>query len=114
MEINLFGNPISLYNLAGMAFLYIVTISTALCGTITVDDIKSILSLDFLKKEKEEKEGFANIFGNKKEKKCTQFSQNKCIDENTTHPLHPSNANPMEPGSYNYETNQTTLSNIDM
>ena len=45
MELILFGNSISLFNLAAMTFLYIFTISVALCGTITVDDIKSIISL---------------------------------------------------------------------
>ena len=113
MELILFGNSISLFNLAGMIFLYIFTISVALCGTITVKDIKSILSLSFLKdiiKKKEnieeQQEGFANIFKNncpckKGEEQCKKFSQNKCIDNNITHPLNNKNAYELEPGPYN-------------
>jgi hypothetical protein len=104
-----------------MTILYIFTISVALCGTITVDDIKSIISLSFLKdiiKKKEEieeeQEGFANIFKKcpcKKEEKCKKFSQNKCIDDNITHPLNSKNAYDLEPGSYDVENNTYSLLN---
>lgn len=113
MEIILFGNSLSLVNLAIMAFLYIFTISMTLCGTITIEDIKSILSLTFLKdikkikEEKEEKEGFINIRGNKlfgkNIKTCNKFSQNKCIDDDITHPLHSSNMYELEPEAYENE-----------
>lgn len=122
MELILFGNSISLFNLAAMTFLYIFTISVALCGTITVDDIKSIISLSFLKdiiKKKEEieeeREGFANIFKKcpckKGEEKCKKFSQNKCIDDNITHPLNSNNAYELEPGSYDVDNNAYSLLN---
>ena len=122
MELILFGNSISLFNLAAMTFLYIFTISMALCGTITVDDIKSIISLSFLKdiiKKKEEieeeKEGFANIFKKcpckKGEEKCKKFSQNKCIDDNITHPLNSKNKYELEPGSYDVDNNAYSLLN---
>ena len=126
MELILFGNSISLFNLAAMTFLYIFTISVALCGTITVDDIKSIISLSFLKdiikkkeeieeEEEEDKEGFANIFKKcpckKGEEKCKKFSQNKCIDDNITHPLNSKNANELEPGAYDVDNNAYSLLN---
>ena len=119
MELVIFGNSINLYNLAAMIFLYIFTISVSLCGTITVDDIKSIISLAFLKdiiKKKEEieedKEGFTNAF-----KKChckkgdKKFSQNKYIDENITHPLNEQYAYELEPGSY--DDNLNTYFSLD-
>lgn len=125
MELILFGNSISLFNLAAMIFLYIFTISVALCGTITVDDIKSLISLSFLKdiikkkeekeEDNEEKEGFANIFKKcpckKGEGKCKKFSQNKCIDDNITHPLNSKNAYELEPGSYDIDNNAYSLLN---
>ncbi len=122
MELILFGNSISIFNLVAMTFLYIFTISVALCGTITVDDIKSIISLSFLKdiiKKKEEieeeKEGFANIFKKcpckKGEEKCKKFSQNKCIDDNITHPLNSKNSYELEPGAYDVDNNAYSLSN---
>lgn len=124
MELILFGNSISLFNLAAMTFLYIFTISVALCGTITVDDIKSIISLSFLKdiiKKKEEieeeeiEEGFANIFKKcpckKGEEKCKKFGQNKCIDDNITHSLNSKNAYELEPGAYDVDNNAYSLLN---
>jgi hypothetical protein len=122
MELILFGNSISIFNLVAMTFLYIFTISVALCGTITVDDIKSIISFSFLKdivKKKEEieedKEGFANIFKKcpckKGNEKCKKFSQNKCIDDNITHPLNSKNAYDLEPGSYDVDNNAYSLLN---
>lgn len=124
MELILFGNSISVFNLAVMTFLYIFTISMALCGTITVDDIKSIISLSFLKdiikkkeeiEEEQDKEGFANIFKKcscrKGEEKCKKFSQNKCIDDNITHPLNSKNAYELEPGAYDIENNAYSLFN---
>lgn len=113
MELILFGNSISLFNLAAMTFLYIFTISVALCGTITVDDIKSIISLSFLKdiikkkeeiEEEQDKEGFTN-------KGKEKFSQNKCIDDNITHPLNSKNAYELEPGSYDADNNAYSLLN---
>lgn len=125
MELILFGNSISLFNLAAMTFLYIFTISVALCGTITVADIKSIISFSFLKdiikkkeeieEDEEEKEGFANIFKKcpckKGEDKCKKFSQNKCIHDNITHPLNSKNAYELEPGSYDADNNAYSLLN---
>ena len=122
MEIILFGNSISLFNLAAMIFLYIFTISVALCGTITVEDVKSVISLAFLKniiKKKEEleeeKEGFANIFEKcsckKGKEKCQKFSQNKCINDNITHPLNSENAYELEPGTYDGDSNAYSLFN---
>jgi hypothetical protein len=125
MELILFGNSISLFNLTVMTFLYIFTISVTLCGTITVDDIKSIISLSFLKdimkkkeaieEDNEEKEGFANIFKKcpckKGKEKCKKFSQNKCIDDNLTHPLNSKNAYELEPGSYDIDNNAYSLFN---
>lgn len=121
MELILFGNSISLFNLAAMSFLYIFTISMALCGTITIDDIKSIISLSFLKdiiKKKEEieeeKEGFANIFKKcpcKKGENKEGFSQNKFIDDNITHSLNRKNKYELEPGSYDVDNNAYSLLN---
>lgn len=123
MELILFGNSISLFNLAAMTFLYIFTISVALCGTITVDDIKSIISLSFLKdiikkkeiEEEQDKEGFANIFKKcpckKGEEKCNKFSQNKFIYDNITHHLNSKNACELEPGSYDVDNNAYSLLN---
>lgn len=120
MELIIFGNSISLFNLAVMTFLYIFTISVALCGTLTVDDIKSIISLSFFKgivnkKEEEEKEGFVNIFKKcpckKWKEKRKKFSQNKFIDCNNNHPLNSNNAYELEPCSYDIDNNAYNLIN---
>jgi len=114
MELIIFGNSISLFNLAVMTFLYIFTISMTLCGTITVDDIKSILSFSFQRKketEEEDKEGFSNIFKKRSFNKEEKFSQNKCIDNNCTHPLNSKNAYEFEPGSYAVDKNYFDLLN---
>lgn len=109
MEIVLFGNSISIVNLAVMSFLYIFTISVALCGTITVHDIKKLLSFFFSTEPvNEEIEGFAISSKNcpcKNNKQCKKFSQNKCIDENPLHELNDVNAYQLEPGSYKEDKN---------
>ena len=117
MELILFGKSISILYLSIMIFLYIFTISMALCGTISVSDIKDIVSVSFLKElffgeGKEEKEGFTSIFKefpninrNKKEGMCNNFSQNKCINDNTNHPLNNRNAYELEPAAFDSETN---------
>lgn len=119
MELTIFGNKINLLNLGIMTFLYIFTVSMTLCGTLSVEDIKGILSLDFLndvkKDEKDEKEGFKSLFKhsyfndcpckNKTQSKCKKFSENKYINNNSNHPLHDDNATIFEPASYDLETN---------
>lgn len=117
MEVILYGKSINLINLAVMTFLYILTISVALCGTMKVENIKSILSLIFFKdistNENEKKEGFTNISQKcsckKGDAKCKSFKQNKYIDESLTHELNKNNAYELEPGSYDVETSAYSL-----
>ena len=115
MEIILFGNSISLFNLAVMTFLYIFTISVALCGTVSVENLKSLVAFLFkdvieekkaeVEEENEEgTEGFTSFFKKcpcKKKGNCKKFSQNKCIDENPLHELNDVNAYKLEPASFN-------------
>tara|TARA_B110000305_G_C19127700_1_gene487396 strand:+ start:110 stop:460 length:351 start_codon:yes stop_codon:yes gene_type:complete len=112
MELILFGNSISILYLSMMIFLYIFTISIALCGTISVSDVKDIISVSFLRelffgKGKEEKEGFSSIFKdfpnlNRNKKQCmgNNFIQNKFINNNTNHPLNNINAYELDPAAY--------------
>lgn len=112
MELVLFGNSINIFNLVLMVFLYIFTISIALCGTVTVDNIKSIITFlfrDIIQEKEDNKEGFTSISKNcpckNKKSQCNKFSQNNCIDENPLHELNDINAYELEPASYNNSFN---------
>ena len=114
MKLILFEREFNILHLFLIGILYIITISTTICSTISKEDIKEIFAYV-------SKEGFENIPTKIKERKhinfknqanmlVENFSQNSYIKENTTHQLNSKNVkSKSSPEPYMEDTLHTNI-----